>query len=48
MCKDAGLGIEEVQGLVRHKSFKTTYDVYGTLDFDEIQRRYEAKFLNRV
>ncbi len=48
MCKDAGLSIEEVQGLARHKSFKTTYDTYGTLDFEEIQRRYEAKFLNRI
>jgi len=48
MCKDSGLGIEEVQGLIRHKSFKTTYDVYGTLNFDEIQNRYEAKFLSRL
>jgi len=48
LCKDSGLGIEEVQGLMRHKSFKTTYDIYGTLDFDEIQKRYEDKFLARV
>ena len=48
LCKDSGLGIEEVQGLVRHKSFKTTYDVYGKLDFDEIQRRYEERFLARL
>ena len=48
LCKDSGLGIEEVQGLVRHKSFKTTYDVYGTLDFDEIQKRYEDRFLSRI
>jgi integrase len=48
LCKDAGLGIEEVQGLVRHKSFKTTYDVYGVLNFDEIQKRYEDKFLSRI
>jgi len=48
LCKDAGLSIEEVQGLVRHKSFKTTYDVYGTLDFEQIQKRYEEKFLSRL
>ena len=47
-CKDSNLGIEEVQGLARHKSFKTTYDVYGTLNFDEIQRRYEERFLPRI
>ncbi|MBI9084545.1 MAG: site-specific integrase [Desulfobacterales bacterium] len=45
MCKDSGLTIEDVQGLMRHASFKTTYDVYGTLDFDEIQKRYQEKFL---
>lgn len=47
LCKDAGLMVEEVQGLLRHKSFKTTYDVYGTLNYDEIQERYKEKFLNR-
>lgn len=44
-AKDAGLSIEEVQGLLRHKSFKTTYDTYGTLDYDEIHERYKKKFL---
>jgi integrase len=48
MCKDAGLSVEEVQGLLRHRSFKTTYDTYGTLDYDEIQRRYADKFLSRI
>jgi len=47
LCKDAGMMVEEVQGLLRHKSFKTTYDVYGTLNYDEIQKRYKEKFLSR-
>ncbi|MDX9788946.1 MAG: tyrosine-type recombinase/integrase [Salinivirgaceae bacterium] len=45
--RQAGMDIETVQGLVRHKSFKTTYDLYGTLGFDEIQKSYEKKFLDR-
>jgi integrase/recombinase XerD len=48
VCKDAGLTIEEVQGLRRHASFKTTYDLYGTINFEEIQKRYEEKFLPRL
>ena len=48
LCKDSGLGIEEVQGLMRHKSFKTTYDAYGVLGFDEIQERYENKFVANI
>ncbi len=48
LCKDSKLNIEEVQGLMRHKSFKTTYDIYGTLNFDEIQKRYEEKFLTSI
>jgi len=47
LCKDSGMVVEEVQGLLRHKSFKTTYDVYGTLNYDEIQKRYKEKFLAR-
>ena len=45
LCKDAGLTIEEVQGLM---SFKTTYDLYGTFNFEGIQKRYEEKFLPRL
>ena len=46
LCKDSGMMVEEVQGLLRHKSFKTTYDIYGTLNYDEIQKRYQEKFLS--
>lgn len=45
LAKDAGLTVEEVQGLLRHSSFKTTYDIYGTLNYDDIQERYKEKFL---
>jgi integrase len=45
LLKDAKMGIEEVQNLMRHRSFNTTYSLYGTLQFDEVQKRYESRFL---
>lgn len=46
LCKDSGMSIEVVQGLLRHRSFKTTYDTYGTLNYDDIQQKYQEKFLS--
>lgn len=48
LCKDAGCSIEVVQGLMRHASFKTTFDYYGTLDFEAAQASYEQNFLPRL
>ena len=47
-ARTPALTIEEVQGLMRHASFKTTCDLYGTLKFEEIQKRYEEKLLPRL
>jgi hypothetical protein len=33
---------------MRHASFKTTYGLYGTLKFGEIQKRDEEKLLSRL
>ena len=48
LCKDSKLDIETVQNLMRHKSFKTTYDLYGTQDFDDVQDKYEKAFLGTI
>jgi hypothetical protein len=33
---------------MRHVSFKTTYDLYGPMDFESVQKLYESQFLERV
>jgi integrase len=48
LCKDSGMGTEATQRLMRHASFKTTYDLYGTMDFESAQKLYESQFLVRV
>ncbi|MBI5846063.1 MAG: site-specific integrase [Deltaproteobacteria bacterium] len=48
LCKDAGCSIETTQGLMRHASFKTTYDMYGTQDFEAVQEQYERNVLTRL
>ena len=48
LCKDSGLGTEATQRLMRHASFKTTNDLYGTMDFESVQKLYESQFLKRV
>jgi integrase/recombinase XerD len=45
MAKDSGLTVESVQKLLRHASFKTTMDLYGTMSFEDVQEKYEEKFL---
>ena len=47
LLKDADMSVEEVQNLMRHRSFNTTYSLYGTLQFDEVQSRYETRFLEK-
>jgi class 3 adenylate cyclase len=48
MAKDAGLTVESVQKLLRHASFKTTMDLYGTMSFEDVQENYEDKFLQMI
>jgi len=48
MAKDAGLTVESVQKLLRHRSYVTTMDLYGTMSFEDVQEKYEEKFLQMI
>ena len=48
LCKDANMDTEEVQELMRHASFRTTYDLYGKKDFEKVQKSYDEKLLPRL
>ena len=48
MAKDAGLTVESVQKLLRHRSYVTTMDLYGTMSIEDVQENYEDKFLEMI
>jgi integrase/recombinase XerD len=48
LAKDSGLSVEAVQKLLRHSSFKTTMDLYGTMSFSDVQRHYEERFISNL
>lgn len=43
ILKDAGMSVEAIQKILRHSSYKTTMDMYGTKSIDDIQTEYNEK-----
>ncbi len=44
ILKNKGLSLETIQRLMRHTSFKTTMDMYGTKSIDDVQKEFDDKF----
>ena len=42
--KSKGFSAEWIQNFLRHASYKTTMDMYGTLSIDEMQQEAERRF----
>lgn len=43
ILKNEGASLETVQKVMRHASYKTTMDLYGTKSVDEVQKEYREK-----